>query len=252
MKRMTEKVAFCLMLYIGISYGCYNVYQSELNAYCSMDLVYVDSWVNRPVNVGSPAAPAPQVEQSYVDLWQVYEEQIPYIDLWQMRPTVLAGEQVSQEEDEQESEGHPFHDIIMTASQRFEVDPAMVKAIIMAESSYNPRAVSHRGASGLMQLMPTTAEYLGVEDIFNPEDNIHAGVKYYKQLLIRFDGDERLALAAYNAGSRKVRKYNGIPPYKATQTYIRRVLKYREKYRGALGKKRLISETEHFAGERPS
>ena len=104
----------------------------------------------------------------------------------------------------------------------------------MAESSYNPKAVSKAGAIGLMQLMPTTARALGVEDIFNPEQNINAGVRYFKQMLKRFHGNTALALAAYNAGSAKVRKYNGIPPYKATKSYIKKVFKYQKIYRAQL------------------
>jgi soluble lytic murein transglycosylase-like protein len=124
-----------------------------------------------------------------------------------------------------------FGSIIQRAADRHQVDSALVKAIIMAESGYNPKAISKRGAKGLMQLMPKTAESLGVEDSFNPEDNIHAGVGYFKTLLKRFDGDITLALAAYNAGSRKVIKYQGVPPFKATEYYIKKVLKYYQIYR---------------------
>jgi soluble lytic murein transglycosylase-like protein len=134
---------------------------------------------------------------------------------------------------------HPYNPIIQKAAERYEIDPALVKAIIMAESNYNPRAVSKMGARGLMQLMPATAEALGVEDIFNPEHNIHAGVRYFRQLLDRFDGNIELALAAYNAGSRKVRKYKGIPPFRATQIYIEKVFVYYERY-----KKEMAGELE--------
>lgn len=121
--------------------------------------------------------------------------------------------------------------IILQAANRYQVDPALVKAIIMAESSYNPRAISRRGARGLMQLMPKTAEALGVGDSFNPEHNINAGVKYFRKLLNRFNGDVKLALAAYNAGSRKVRKYQGVPPFRATHYYIKKVFEYHQYYR---------------------
>ncbi|MBE9546571.1 MAG: lytic transglycosylase domain-containing protein [Proteobacteria bacterium] len=124
-----------------------------------------------------------------------------------------------------------FHPIVLQAANRHQVDPALVKAIIMAESSYDPRAVSKKGAKGLMQLMPETARALGVEDSFNPEHNIHAGVRYFKHLMNQFDGDARLALAAYNAGSRKVRQYQGIPPYRATKYYIKRVFRYYKYYK---------------------
>lgn len=120
--------------------------------------------------------------------------------------------------------------IIVRAANRHNVDPAMVKAIIMAESGFNPKAISRVGARGLMQLMPATARSLGVKNIFNPEENINAGVKYFKALLNRFDGKAKLALAAYNAGSKKVRKYRGVPPFKATRRYIKKVMEYHQFY----------------------
>lgn len=131
---------------------------------------------------------------------------------------------------EKEKPAHPYDGIIRKAAERYEVDPALVKAIIMAESSYNPRAVSRKGARGLMQLMPRTARALGVEDSFDPEDNIDAGVRYFKQLLEQFDGDLKLAIAAYNAGSRKVRMYKGVPPFKYTRYYVAKVIEYHQRY----------------------
>ena len=127
------------------------------------------------------------------------------------------------------------------AANRHKVDPAMVMAIIMAESSYNPKAISKKGAQGLMQLMPTTARSLGVKDSFNPEHNINAGVRYYKKLLNQFDGDVKLALAAYNAGSRKVREHRGIPPYGATKFYVKKVIKYYKYYKTLIDSSRLYS-----------
>jgi len=124
----------------------------------------------------------------------------------------------------------PFIPIIMKAARMHEVDPAIIKAIIKAESGYNPKAVSKAGAKGLMQLMPRTAKSLGVKDSFCPEQNILAGVKYFKQLLNQFEGDVKLALAAYNAGSRKVRQYKGIPPFRHTRIYIKKVFKYHKEY----------------------
>jgi len=125
----------------------------------------------------------------------------------------------------------PFHPIILRAANRHEVDPALVKAIIMVESRYNPHAISKHGAKGLMQLMPRTARSLGVVDSFNPEHNVNGGVKYLKQLLDEFDDNLKFALAAYNAGSSKVRRYRGIPPIKATQYYVNRVFKYYQYYK---------------------
>jgi soluble lytic murein transglycosylase-like protein len=124
-----------------------------------------------------------------------------------------------------------LHPIVIQAASLHQVDPALVKAIIMAESGYNTRAISKKGAKGLMQLMPATAQALGVEDIFNPKQNISGGVRYFKKLVTQFDGDVKLALAAYNAGSRNVRHYQGIPPFKATRYYIKKVFKYYQIYK---------------------
>ncbi len=134
-----------------------------------------------------------------------------------------------------------FQPIVLKAANRHKVDPAMVMAIIMVESSYNPKAISKKGAKGLMQLMPTTARSLGVKDIFNPEHNINAGVRYFKKLLNRFNGDVELALAAYNAGSRKVREHRGIPPFRATKYYIKKVIKYYRYYKTQMDNSRLYS-----------
>ena len=131
---------------------------------------------------------------------------------------------------------HLYHPIIIQTSSRHQVDPAIVKAIIMAESGFNPRAISKAGAKGLMQLMPNTAKALGVEDAFNPQQNISGGVRYFKQLLNRFNGDIELALAAYNAGSATVRRYKGVPPFKATQHYIKKVFKYYQLYKNQMTK----------------
>lgn len=126
---------------------------------------------------------------------------------------------------------HLYRPIIRRVAARYAVDPALVQAIIMAESAYDPRAVSRRGALGLMQLMPATAESLGVEDSFDPEHNIAAGVRYFRHLMDRCDGDATLALAAYNAGLRKVRLHRGVPPIKATRRYVRKVMAYYQCYR---------------------
>jgi len=124
-----------------------------------------------------------------------------------------------------------YASIVLKAANKHEIDPAIIMAIIMAESGYNPRAVSKKGAKGLMQLMPRTAKALGVKNIFSPNDNINAGVKYFKKNLNRFDGNVKLALAAYNAGSGNVRKYRGIPPFRATKIYVKKVLEYYQLYK---------------------
>lgn len=129
-----------------------------------------------------------------------------------------------------------FHPYIFQAASRYQIEPSLIMAVIMAESGYNPKAVSAKGAKGLMQLMPKTAKSLGVEDIFNPEENVNGGAKYLKQLIKRYNGDIELALAAYNAGSSNVRRYKGIPPFKTTQFYIKKVIKYHQHYKKQISK----------------
>jgi soluble lytic murein transglycosylase-like protein len=119
---------------------------------------------------------------------------------------------------------------IWKASQRYSVDYHLVRAVIKAESNFNPNAVSRAGAKGLMQLMPQTASLLQVNDSFHPEDNIDGGVRYLRYLLNIYKDDLSLALAAYNAGEKAVFNYRGIPPYQETQTYIQRVLRYYREY----------------------
>ncbi len=131
-----------------------------------------------------------------------------------------------------QSKRDTFYDhAIAAAADKFGVEPAFIKAVIMAESSFNPDARSKVGAQGLMQLMPRTAAAMGVKDAFDPHHNILGGAKYLKHLLEQFDNDVKLALAAYNAGSRNVRRYNGVPPFKATQAYISKVLEYYDFYK---------------------
>ncbi len=133
-------------------------------------------------------------------------------------------------------EKEAFHDIILEAASRYQVDAALIKAVIRVESSYNPNAVSHKGAMGLMQLMPETARDLGVKNTFNPEDNINGGVRHLKKLMEEFQGDLRLALAAYNAGTRWVKKYQDIPPFRATRRYVKKVFEYYHFYRQEMGR----------------
>ncbi len=114
---------------------------------------------------------------------------------------------------------------------KYDISPTLIQAVIATESCYDAKAVSRVGARGLMQLMPATAAELGVNNSFDPKQNIAGGVKYLRQMLDTFNQDKKLALAAYNAGPGAVKKYGGIPPYKETRNYVRKVLKL---YKGTI------------------
>jgi len=122
----------------------------------------------------------------------------------------------------------PYADLIAEAAHLHGVAPELVASVIEVESNFNPKAVSWRSARGLMQLMPETAARFGVTNAFDPAQNINAGTRYLKELLLRYNGDLTLTLAAYNAGPERVEQYRSVPPYRETRDYVRRVT---EKYR---------------------
>jgi soluble lytic murein transglycosylase len=124
-----------------------------------------------------------------------------------------------------------YEGIIVQASQRFKVDPSLVKALIKAESDFDSRAISIKGAQGLMQLMPETANAMEVGNPFSPEENIFGGTRYLSLLLERFQNDKILALAAYNAGPEVVESYGRLPPFPETESFVSKVLDYYEKYK---------------------
>ena len=131
-----------------------------------------------------------------------------------------------------------YDGLIRNVAKAHQVEPAIVKAVVHVESTFNPRATSPKGAMGLMQLMPTTAKRFGVKNAYLPRANVRGGVKYLKFLLKRYRGNIKLALAAYNAGEGAVDRVGAIPPYRETQSYVRKVLKMIKIYRCMdLGKK---------------
>jgi soluble lytic murein transglycosylase-like protein len=125
-----------------------------------------------------------------------------------------------------------LEEFILPAASRYGVDPNLVAAVIWAESSGDPNAVSTRGAKGLMQLMPDTARELGVKRVLDPGENVEGGTRYLRNLLDAHDGDVKLALAAYNAGPEAVRRHRGVPPYRETEAYVGRVIRAYERASG--------------------
>jgi soluble lytic murein transglycosylase-like protein len=124
-----------------------------------------------------------------------------------------------------------YGQIIKQVSERFKVDRSLITAVIKAESDFDHRAVSRKGAKGLMQIMPATATLMNLEEPFNPEENITAGTRYLRLMLERFNKNKTLALAAYNAGPETVDAYRGVPPFPETKKFVRRVLNYYNQYK---------------------
>jgi len=128
-----------------------------------------------------------------------------------------------------------YDELIVNTSQKYDLEPAFIKAIIHVESAFDRFALSHAGAMGLMQLMPgTSAEYQLRSDHFNAKRNVDVGAQHLRDLIERYDGNKQLSLAAYNAGAGAVSKYNGIPPYKETENYVKKVMKLYQQYKNKL------------------
>jgi len=128
----------------------------------------------------------------------------------------------------------PFGDIIHAKAQKYDVDPVLVAAVVETESSFRSNARSQVGAKGLMQLMPRTGRWMGARNLYNADQNVDAGAKYLKYLNARFDGNLTKTIAAYNAGEGNVRRYNGVPPFRETRSYVKRVMSRYEKRRREL------------------
>ena len=141
----------------------------------------------------------------------------------------------------------PYGELIYEKAKKYDVDPALVAAVIEQESRFKPRARSHVGARGLMQLMPRTGRWMGARNLYDPEQNVDAGVKYIKYLDKRFNGDLKKIIAAYNGGEGNVKRYGGIPPFRETRQYVKKVMKNYDKRTKQVEK----YEREQLAGSIP-
>jgi hypothetical protein len=187
---------------------------------------------------------------SYADVYQYIAEDgvVCYTDLpFDKKAEIVFREKVKSTSSQQQADRTDYknttnyHSIVHEKATKYNVDPLLVKAVIKTESNWNERAVSRKGAMGLMQLMPSTASDMNVRNPFNPEENIEGGVKYLRYLLERFNGDLTLALAAYNAGPKWVEKFGVIPPITETKQYVNKVLSL---YNGKAGYSLTTADTE--------
>lgn len=141
-----------------------------------------------------------------------------------------------------------YRDLVEAAAKRYKVDADLISSVIAVESSFDPKAVSRKNARGLMQLLPETAARLGVQDIFDPRENIDAGTRYLRELLEQYNNDVALALAAYNAGPDKVQQYGRVPPFAETISYVRRVKRGYEKSKSEASNKTPALKTSATSG----
>jgi hypothetical protein len=182
--------------------------------------------VEGELEIGLPGGGSYRVDLNRVE--RIVDDEVVVVDVCvQMDPTLAAGAyDLSYREDRQPLFNSPYDKLIAAEARRFDVDASLVSALIRAESNFEPRAVSRKGARGLMQLMPATARRLSLDRPFDPVANVRAGVRYLRELLDRFDHRPELVLAAYNAGESAVDAYGGVPPYRETVGYVKRILSW--------------------------
>ena len=178
-------------------------------------------------------------ESSFVD---VPTAEIDHIDAAPAEPAPAENSQVNHATRQRTGYGseHPLDidELIAAASGTYRLDPDLVNSVIRAESGFNVRAISPKGAQGLMQLMPKTASLLGVQNAFDPQANVTGGARYLRELLERYNFDLVKALAAYNAGPQRVEQYGGVPPYHETRAYVARIVR-------DFNKKKLAAKSAH-------
>jgi len=151
----------------------------------------------------------------------------------------------------------PYRELVEAAAARYKVDADLITSVIAVESNFDPKALSPKNARGLMQLLPETAERLGVQNIYDPQENIDAGTRYLRELLQRYNNDLALALAAYNAGPERVQQYGRVPPFAETLSYVRRVKRSYEKTKSKASAKTpsrpgaMAATSQHRTGQSP-
>lgn len=193
------------------------------------------------MNMSLPALPGVTLQQMFAPSQPERESQFPIFTTPAVREEFLSTNHPVQKFTMEVAKEQffrtyvPYGPIIYREARRYNLSPELVAAVVEAESDFRPRLISHKNAQGLMQIIPSTGRLMGAGDLFNPDENIAAGAKYLRYLVNRF-GDQRMALAAYNAGEGNVEKFGGIPPFPETQSYIQRVnthhLEYRARVRG--------------------